>query len=63
MNNTETAISHKGKQTISGCKDDKRTKKQTDIQRNRQTYKETDRPIKAHKYLWLKKSSNYTRQE
>jgi hypothetical protein len=36
MNNTETAISHKGKQTISGCKDhrctklDKRTKKQTD---------------------------------
>jgi hypothetical protein len=29
----------------------------------RQTYKETDRPIKAHKYLWLKKSSNYTKQE
>jgi hypothetical protein len=29
----------------------------------RQTYKETDRPIKAHTYLWLKKSRNYTKQE
>ncbi len=34
MNNTETAISHKGKQTISGGED---AQSWTNIQRNRQT--------------------------